>query len=213
MTVLVSGDFRSPYSYLASFGMVSGRASSGRWGRRRMACACRGAVMLCGGAAGVAGDALGGEGAAQPGPAERAVWCAGQAGGRDGQHGALGAGQAVAADPAAGDAGQGGAAAGADDEQVAGFAGDTGQDGPGFAALDDGLDQQAGGLRSSPGGIEGVSQPLPGVFGPDTVEVETRTAPAGEVTAWRYPCIDGNHGGVVDAGEVRGVAQCAQAAR
>lgn len=118
---------------------------------------------------------------------------------REGQDGARGVGEAVAAHPAAAGPGDGAPAAGSDQQQVARAAGGIGQDWAGLAAPDQGLDRQAGG-RCSPGQVQRVLELLVGVLGPEVAEFLVGGAPVGQVTTRWQPGEDGHQGGVVVAG-------------
>ena len=106
----------------------------------------------------------------------------GQCGRRNGDHRALGMGQAVAAHLAAGHPGQRPSTASTDGQQVIRAVGDFDQDPASLTPVHERVDRRIG-RDFSPDCDERIPEPLPGVLFPDAAQVAAGMAPLGQVTA------------------------------
>jgi hypothetical protein len=132
--------------------------------------------------------------------------------GRDGQHGAPGPGQAVAAHPAVPGPAQQAPPPRPHHQQVTGGTGQLDQGMARLAAHHEALDLQAVG-DASPGGFEGLPQPLEGGLRPDPPEVRRRAAPLGKITSGRQPGMNDHQQRVVAPRDPARVPQRRDAAR
>lgn len=132
--------------------------------------------------------------------------------GGDGDHRAGGAGQAVAADPAVPQAAERAAAASPYDQPVAVPAGRVDQDRARVSTHDQRLGFQ---VRREPAErrVQGMPHPLPGVVLPLHNQRVGGELPGREPGTGGQPGVHERQGGVIDAGQIRGVAQRGQVAR
>jgi hypothetical protein len=132
--------------------------------------------------------------------------------GGDGDHRAAGVGQAVPADLSVPEAAERAATASPYDQPVAVPAGRADQDRARVPPHDQRLGFQ---VRREPAErrVQGVPHPLPGSVLPLQDQRIGGERPGRELGAGRQPDMDERQGGVVDAGQVRGVAQRGQVAR
>jgi len=132
--------------------------------------------------------------------------------GGNGDHWAAGMGQAVPADPAVPQAAERAAAASPYDQPVAVPAGRADQDRARVPPHDQRLGFQ---VRREPAErrVQGVPHPLPGVVLPLQDQRTGGELPGRELGAGRQPGVDERQGRVIDAGQIRGVAQRGQVAR
>ena len=132
--------------------------------------------------------------------------------GGDGDHRAAGVGQAVPADPTVPQAAERAAAASPYNQPVAVSAGRVDQDWARVPPHDQRLGFQ---VRREPAErrVQGVPHPLPGVVLPLHNQRVGGELPGRELGTGGQPRVDERQGGVIDAGQVRGVAQRGQVAR
>jgi hypothetical protein len=65
----------------------------------------------------------------------------------------------------------------------------------------------------SPDCNEGIPESPTGIVLPDAAQIATRMTPIGEITARWQPGKNGYQGGIMGAGQILRVAQCAEATR
>ena len=132
--------------------------------------------------------------------------------GGDGDHRAAGVGQAVPADFSVPEVAERAATASPYDQPVAVPAGRADQDRARAPPHDQRLGFQ---VRREPAErrVQGVPHPLPGIVLPLQNQRIGRELPGREHRAGGQPGVDERQGGVIDAGQVRGVAQRGQVAR
>ncbi len=131
---------------------------------------------------------------------------------RNGEHGALGMGQAVSADLAGDHPGQCATAASSHDQQVTGAGGDFQQDTASLAPPHEGLDRWVV-WDDSPDRDESIPEALPGRFVPFAPQITGRLQAVRAVAARRHPRQNRYQSGAVDMGQVFRVAQRPEAAR
>jgi len=136
----------------------------------------------------------------------------GQVGGRDGEHGAVGVGQAVTGDRAAHQPRERSPAAGADDQQVAGLAGQTDQLRAGLATQYQRPGPHAA-REAAERGTNRVAQPLPGVLLPQPAQLGIGIFVFEPIAVRRHPREHRDQGGTVPAGQIGRTAQRVHAAR
>jgi hypothetical protein len=136
----------------------------------------------------------------------------GQCGRRNGDHWALGMGQAVAAHLATDHPGQRTTTASTHDQQVTRAVGDIDQDPASLTPVHKRVDRRIG-RDLSPDCDERIPEPLTGVLRPDAAQVAAGMPPFSQITARGQPGKNGYQGGVVGAGYLLRVTQCPEAAR
>ena len=136
----------------------------------------------------------------------------GQRGRRNGEHRALGMGQAVAAHLATDHSGQRTTTAGTHDQQVTRAVGHADQDPAGLTPVHKRVDRRIG-RDFAPDCDERIPEPLAGVLLPGAAHLATGIAPVGQITARGQPGKNGYQGGIVGAGQLLRVTQCPETAR
>jgi hypothetical protein len=136
----------------------------------------------------------------------------GQYGRRNGDHRALGMGQAVAAHLATDHPGQRTTTASTHDQQVPGAVGQGDQDPASLTPVHERVDRRISG-DFSPDCDERIPEPLTGVLPPDAAQVAAGMPPFDQITFRGEPGENGYQGGIVGAGQFLCVPQCPEAAR
>jgi hypothetical protein len=136
----------------------------------------------------------------------------GECGRRNGEHRALGMGEAVSAHLSGEYPGQRTATASPHDQQVTRAVGQSDQDPASLTPVHERVDRRIG-RDFSPDCGERITEPLTCGFPPDAAQVATGMPPVGQITARGQPSKNRYQGGIVGAGQLLGVTQCPEAAR